>query len=151
MLRGEVLAEGDGYIALRSSDSFLLLFYQYCHYDRTAISHMLSGKKIVDPYMMCKSGKRQVYTVEIGHVKDVCWNMETYGIGRRLGGNLYESWHRSDYPNTLNEWQKTHLEKISLPFYQITKVRSEDGTLHISRVVDPHDVILIRLQPSTNG
>ena len=100
--------------------------------------------------MMCKSGKRQVYTVEIDHVKDCTWNMETYGIGRRLGGNLYECWHRSDYPNTLSEWQKAYLEKISLPYYQTTKIRSEDGILQVSRVVDPHDVILIRLQPCSD-
>ena len=76
--------------------------------------------------------------------------METYSIGRRSGGNLYENWHHSDYPDTLSSWQKSYLEKMSLPAYKASRVQTENGTLHISCNVAPHDVILIRLQEDSS-
>ena len=147
MLQGDVLEEGDGYIALRSGRGFVMLFYQYCHYDRDAIEHMLSRQVIADPYTMCVSGDRQVYTIDIRGVSGTVWNAEFFSVGRRTGGNLYENWQRFGYPRVINEWQRSYLDNASMPAYRMAALHVDRGTLHLNCVIEPHDVMVIRLNP----
>ena len=148
MLHGQVIDEGEGHILLKNDQGFLLMLYQYCHYDTDAVEHMLEKQMVIDPYMMCKSGERQVYTLTIKNVPQKKYNAEYYSVGRRSGGNLYETWHRLGFPQVINAYQRSYLDGASLPAYRFNTISAEDGSLHISCVVEPHDVILIRFTPN---
>lgn len=147
MLHGEVLTEAPGHIVLRHGDGYLVMIYQYCHYDRDAIENMLSRQTLIDPYMMCDSGERRVYSVKLSHVPRGRYRAEYFSVGRRSGGNLYENWRRLGYTEVINGWQRSYLEGVSLPAYRVGTIAAEDHTLQLSCVVEPHDVILIRLSP----
>ena len=147
MLHGSVLAEGRGYILLRNGTGFQVMFYQYCHYNKKNIERMLRRQLAADPYMMCESGSRQVYTLDIKDVPHRRYHAEHYAIGRLSGGNLYEVWHRLGFTRSINAHQRSYLESASMPAYRMSTLSAEDGNLHISCVVEPHDVILINLTP----
>lgn len=140
-----MLTEGEGHIALRSGSTYTLLLYQYVHYDRDAIEHMLNRQVIVDPYTMFKSSERQIYTIEINGVEHSVWNAEFLSVGRRTGDNTYENWQRLGSPRVLNAWQRAYLEGQSLPAYRIAEIHADNGTFQLSCVVEPHDVMVIRL------
>lgn len=148
MLHGRVIDEGDGYILLKNDQGFLLMLYQYCHYDTDAVEHMIEKQMVADPYMMCKSGERQVYTITIENVPQKEYNAEYYSVGRKSGGNLYETWHRLGLPKVINAYQRSFLDGTSLPAYRFNTISAEGGNLHVSCVVEPHDVILIRFTPN---
>lgn len=147
-LHGSVIAEGDGYIALKDESSFLLMLYQYCHYGRKAVEAMLSRQVVVDPYTMCQSGERQVYSIQLENLRAKNWSVEYFAVGRRIGGSLYENWRRLGFPKTIKAWQRTYLDSISLPACRVGELQADEGVLRLNGVVEPHDVILIRLTPS---
>ena len=72
-------------------------------------------------------------------------------MGRHSGGNLYEKWRDFGDPDNLSAWQRRYLEGAALPAYRMTELSAGDGTLHLGCVVEPHDVILIRLNPAERG
>ena len=75
------------------------------------------------------------------------YQVEYLSEGRRSGGNLYETWRRLGFSLVINAWQRSYLKGAALPAYRLGSVTSEDGSLHLNCVVEPHDVILIRLTP----
>lgn len=148
MLHGEVLSEGEGHIALKNGETLLVMLYQYCHYDAEAIERAMANGEIVDPYALHVSGRRLVCAVDIKNVCREKWQAEFFSVGRHSGGNLYEKWRDFGYPNNIGEWQRGYLESAALPAYRMSEISADNGTLHLGCVVEPHDVILIRLNPS---
>ena len=148
MLRGERIAGGPGYCICRDGETILILAYQYCHYNLFHCLEVQRSSAVEDPYLLCYVGERQSRVFEITDARYKEYGVETFSIGRARGGSAYEKWMEIGAPSRMTDWQREYIDRASNVQYTVNRVKAEHGCVELRCVVDPHDVILMRITPA---
>ena len=151
LLRGWRIAEGQGYSIFRDEMTVQIIAYQYCHYNLYHCQEVEQSSEVDDPYLLCYVGERQSRVFELTGLPFEEYEVETFMVGQRHGGSTYAKWQEIGAPDRLTDWQREHVARASSSQYSIHRIPAENGKIELRCVVDPHDVILIRLTPVDYG
>lgn len=150
-LRGQVIAQGDGYLATRSEDGeeVMLMLYHYCHYDReTHLDRQLPIKeqRIYDRYYgFEKKGPRSFQFILDGLAPGE-YEADTHLVNRSFG-SAYDIWMSMGAPERFTPDQRAYLERVAVPKYQFGRhLVDGSGRLPFSVLLEPHEVRLIHFK-----
>lgn len=143
MLGESRLAAGDGWFASRNEKGIQILLHHYCHYDYL---YCLRYRKLTDPqkaYSVFTESGPVIYDILIRNLAQGTYEMRKYTI-TPAHGSSFDTWVAMGMPLYLSAEERTYIERVSQPFYQVETVRVTEE-LSIECTLNAHEVQIITL------
>jgi xylan 1,4-beta-xylosidase len=150
-LEGIIVAQGEGYVILRSRDRKKLRvgLYHYCHYNRdTHIDYVLSEEeqRSYDRYYGFQESGAMSFRFFLSGMAEGNYEKQSYSINREHGSG-YDNWMNMGAPEIITNAQREYLEQMTIPAYQYEPLHvGESGELILSTVLEPHEVRVITIE-----
>jgi xylan 1,4-beta-xylosidase len=150
-LEGIIVAQGDGYVILRSRDRKKLSvgLYHYCHYNMdTHIDYVLSEEeqRSYDRYYGFQESGVMSFRFYLSGMPEGSYEKQSYSINREHGSG-YDNWMNMGAPEIITSAQKEYLEQMTIPDYQYEPLHvSANGEFLLSAVLEPHEVRVITIE-----
>ena len=144
MLGDYKLGSGEGWMAVKSEQGIQILLYHYCHYDYL---YCRRYRRLTDPqkaYTVFPESGPVNYHIRISHLSE-----GTYEIRRQTitpaHGSSFDTWVSMGRPPYLNAEERTYLERVSQPLYQVETVRIF-GDYALESTLNAHEVQIITIR-----
>jgi xylan 1,4-beta-xylosidase len=150
-LEGIIVAQGEGYVILRSRDRKKLRvgLYHYCHYNMdTHIDYVLSEEeqRSYDRYYEFQESGAISFRFYLSGMPEGSYEKQSYSISREHGSG-YDNWMNMGAPEIITNAQREYLEQMTIPAYQYEPLHvGESGELLLSTVLEPHEVRVITIE-----
>jgi xylan 1,4-beta-xylosidase len=150
-LEGVIVAQGDGYVILRSRDRKKLRvgLYHYCHYNmNTHIDYVLSEEeqRSYDRYYGFQESGVMSFRFYLSGMLEGSYEKQSYSINREHGSG-YDNWMNMGAPKIITNAQKEYLKQITIPNYQYETTQvGANGELILSAVLEAHEVRVITIE-----
>ncbi len=138
------IASGDGWAAFRHDRTIQLVLYYYCDYNRI-LGYTVTDFAKADRYFVFSEREDKEYRFDFDGLEIGDYLLREWRINRE-NGSAYDKWVQMGSPENLTAEECGYLDRISEPAYYKRKISFEKQAL--SFVVQPHEVVLVEIEPA---
>lgn len=144
MARGEILAQGEGYFALRTKEDFRIYLYHYCPYDILYRYRHVRDMSVRNRYGVFEAKKDRNYYVLLEGLEPGVYQRKEYKVGPQ-DGSACDAWMRMGGPETMDDLEWNYVLSASAPACRTELVEAE-AEYAVQSVLKPHEIQLIILR-----
>lgn len=139
----EIIYQEDGLVITKKGEDFVLLLYNYCHYNQLYGSLDYSQITETNRYNVFEDTTDKIYNLSM-KIKSGKYIVEKFRVNRDEG-SIFDAWVNMGHPNNLSKEGYRYLENKSQPSY-MTREEVVEGNLFINTEVLAHEIQLINIK-----
>jgi len=144
-LGNQLVSQGEGYFLTKRANSYQLLVYHYCHYDRLYCMNQHANIDFKNRYDVFLNHHSVEIKFILNELKKGTYKVTQYRLNRQHGSS-FDNWVEMGALHNLNKEEMIYLKNSSLPRIQISEVRIEEDYI-LTANLEPHEVQLYEIIP----
>lgn len=144
-LGSRLIQRGPGYFITRMNDSFVIILYNYQHYSRLYTMGELFDMTYTDRYTAFPDEKEHKITLTLNGLEHISYRRTDRWVNKEHG-SCFDQWLAFG-ALPLSPEDTRLLASLSVPMLSTVLLTPDEGQLHFSVTLKPHEVRQIRLVP----
>ena len=144
-LGNTLIARGKYYIVTRQNNSYQLILFNYCHYDKLYSQNDESGIDYSNRYDVFAENQSRELTISLDGLNEGDYTICKHVLNRQHG-SVFDEWVSMGCPDRLSREELVYLQNISVPKRERKMLHINDS-FQITAQLAPHEVQLYEIIP----